>query len=106
MQQIPRPAQWLRHLAWPLLALACASAQASSSDSWKELEKRTSKACLKKSELKHPKVKGQSVMFETHVLYVIQGIHPAPVMNGAKVTTYCLHPIDGDPQISNSPIPS
>jgi hypothetical protein len=67
-----------------------ATAQASSSDAWTELWKKSQAGCRKAVNFKNDKARGP-VDFEAAVLWVVEGRYPQPHMKNAKGVMYCLY---------------
>lgn len=66
------------------------TALASSPDSWAELMKRASMACVQASALKSAKT-GTPIDFSDKVLVMVDGIWPQPHMKNAKTRFACLY---------------
>ncbi|WNW13622.1 hypothetical protein RRX38_21485 [Pseudomonas sp. DTU_2021_1001937_2_SI_NGA_ILE_001] len=75
------------------LALGITQAQASTPQSWKQLDKTAQAACLKASQLKDVKTIGNSARFADTVGYdalLLEGRYPQKHMNNRRGTELCL----------------
>lgn len=89
MQQRPT---WMGSLLLPLLLLAGAHAHAAEPQDWEKRQLKARDACIKATEYKNAKVKGNGTDFNHHILLTIEG--NSPFANGRKASIQCLYSVN------------